>query len=80
MQKALQEAGFTRVYNIKEGMAGCGAGPGWIARGLPVEARAHCWAAAFPPRPPTWASVDAAVFTFPEPPTGTGRPQLSCRT
>jgi len=42
MQKALQEAGFTQIYNIKEGMVGSGAGPGWIARGLPVEACKTC--------------------------------------
>ncbi len=37
MQQALLDAGFTQVYNIREGMAGSGAGPGWIARGLPLE-------------------------------------------
>ncbi len=42
MQKALQEAGFTQVYNIKEGMVGSGAGPGWIARGLPVDPCKTC--------------------------------------
>ena len=42
MQRVLKEAGFTQVYNIKEGMAGSGAGPGWIARGLPVEVCTHC--------------------------------------
>jgi rhodanese-related sulfurtransferase len=42
MQRALQEAGFTRVYNIKEGMVGSAAGPGWIARGLPVEPCRQC--------------------------------------
>lgn len=42
MQRALREAGFTRVYNIREGMAGSSAGPGWIARGLPVEACQRC--------------------------------------
>lgn len=42
MQKALQEAGFTQVYNIKEGMVGSAAGPGWIARGLPVEPCKTC--------------------------------------
>jgi hypothetical protein len=25
------------VYNVKEGMAGSGAGPGWIKHGLPLE-------------------------------------------
>jgi rhodanese-related sulfurtransferase len=42
MQAALREAGFTQVFNIKEGMAGSGAGPGWIARGLPVTPCPHC--------------------------------------
>ncbi len=42
MQRVLTEAGFTQVYNIKEGMAGSGAGPGWIARGLPLEACERC--------------------------------------
>jgi rhodanese-related sulfurtransferase len=42
MQQALAEAGFTRVYNIKEGMVGSSAGPGWIKRGLPVEACPTC--------------------------------------
>ncbi len=37
VQRYLQSQGFTQVYNIKEGMAGSGAGPGWIKRGLPVE-------------------------------------------
>lgn len=42
MQKALAEAGFTQVYNIREGMAGSGAGPGWIARGMPVDPCRNC--------------------------------------
>ena len=42
MQQALREAGFTQVYNIREGMAGSAAGPGWIARGLPVEPCRTC--------------------------------------
>lgn len=37
VQRYLQSVGFTQVYNVKEGMAGSGAGPGWIKRGLPVE-------------------------------------------
>lgn len=37
MQRALREAGFTEVYNVEEGMAGSRGGPGWIARGLPIE-------------------------------------------
>lgn len=42
MQQVLREAGFTQVYNINEGMAGSAAGPGWIARGLPVEPCQRC--------------------------------------
>jgi rhodanese-related sulfurtransferase len=38
VQRYLQSVGFTQVYNIKEGMAGSAAGPGWLKRGLPVEA------------------------------------------
>lgn len=41
-QRMLREAGFTRVYNVKEGMAGSSAGPGWLKRGLPVEACPAC--------------------------------------
>lgn len=37
MQQVLTARGFTQVYNIREGMAGSGAGPGWLKRGLPVE-------------------------------------------
>ncbi len=33
----LAAQGFTNVFNVKEGMAGSGAGPGWLKRGLPVE-------------------------------------------
>lgn len=32
----LQEAGFSRVLDVPEGMLGSGAGPGWLKRGLPV--------------------------------------------
>lgn len=39
-QAWLVDAGFTRVYNIKEGMFGrydeTGVAPGWLERGLPV--------------------------------------------
>ena len=35
-QRSLQNAGFTRVFNVKEGMAGSAAGPGWLKQGLPV--------------------------------------------
>jgi rhodanese-related sulfurtransferase len=37
VQRYLQSVGFTQVYNVKEGMAGSAAGPGWLKRGLPVE-------------------------------------------
>lgn len=42
VQKFLQAQGFTNVYNVKEGMAGSSAGPGWLARKLPVEACSAC--------------------------------------
>ena len=42
VQQVMREAGFTNVYNIKEGMVGSAAGPGWIARGLPVEPCPGC--------------------------------------
>lgn len=42
IQKALLDAGFTRIYNIREGMAGSTAGPGWLRQGLPVESCARC--------------------------------------
>lgn len=41
-QKFLQQQGFTQVFNVKEGMAGSAAGPGWIKRGLPIENCASC--------------------------------------
>lgn len=41
-QKFLQQQGFTQVFNVKEGMAGSAAGPGWLRRGLPVESCATC--------------------------------------
>lgn len=34
---ALREGGFTQVRHVAEGMAGGPNGPGWLARGLPVE-------------------------------------------
>jgi rhodanese-related sulfurtransferase len=42
VQKYLQAQGFTRVYNVREGMAGSSAGPGWIARNLPVDSCTSC--------------------------------------
>ena len=41
-QQFLQAQGFTRVYNVREGMAGSAAGPGWLKRELPVESCAQC--------------------------------------
>ncbi|WP_127474794.1 rhodanese-like domain-containing protein [Sulfurivermis fontis] len=42
VQKFLEAQGFTNIYNVKEGMAGSGAGPGWLRRGLPVEQCTRC--------------------------------------
>jgi rhodanese-related sulfurtransferase len=42
VQKFLRDQGFSQVYNIKEGMAGSAAGPGWLKRGLPVESCGQC--------------------------------------
>jgi rhodanese-related sulfurtransferase len=42
VQKALEAIGFTRIYNVREGMLGSPAGPGWVKRGLPVESCAAC--------------------------------------
>jgi len=39
---ALAEAGYTQVYNIREGMLGSLDGPGWLARGLPTEPCGKC--------------------------------------
>lgn len=41
-RKLLLKNGFSRVYSIAEGMAGSSAGPGWLARGLPVERCKNC--------------------------------------
>lgn len=38
MSRALREAGLTDIVDIPEGMTGSSAGPGWVARGLPVRA------------------------------------------
>lgn len=32
----LRNAGFNKIIDVPEGMSGSGAGPGWVARGLPV--------------------------------------------
>jgi rhodanese-related sulfurtransferase len=42
MQRVLLDGGFTQVYNIREGMLGSGAGPGWVRRALPVEPCTRC--------------------------------------
>lgn len=42
VHKFLKAQGFTQVYNVKEGMAGSSAGPGWLARKLPVETCKAC--------------------------------------
>ena len=39
---ALAEAGYTQVYNIREGMFGSPDGPGWLARGLPTDPCGTC--------------------------------------
>jgi rhodanese-related sulfurtransferase len=35
--KLLSESGFSSVIDVPEGMLGSAAGPGWIARGLPLQ-------------------------------------------
>lgn len=42
VQSYLLSRGFTKVYNIREGMAGSAAGPGWLRRKLPVSACKEC--------------------------------------
>jgi rhodanese-related sulfurtransferase len=42
LQKFLEMQGFTNVANVKEGMVGSSAGPGWMKRGLPVEDCSRC--------------------------------------
>lgn len=42
MQQALLDAGFTDVYNIREGMIGSSAGPGWAKRDLPIRQCTEC--------------------------------------
>ncbi|WP_242601433.1 rhodanese-like domain-containing protein [Pseudaestuariivita atlantica] len=36
MSRRLEQAGFTRIIDVPEGMLGSRAGPGWLKRGLPV--------------------------------------------
>jgi rhodanese-related sulfurtransferase len=42
VQRLLLDNGFSQVFNIREGMVGSSAGPGWIRRGLPVEPCSRC--------------------------------------
>jgi rhodanese-related sulfurtransferase len=37
MSNLLEQAGFTNIIDVPEGMLGSRAGPGWIKRGLPVS-------------------------------------------
>ncbi|SLN25023.1 molybdopterin biosynthesis protein MoeB [Roseovarius albus] len=37
MRTNLTEAGLTNIQDIPEGIGGSASGPGWLARGLPVE-------------------------------------------
>ncbi|WP_299154441.1 rhodanese-like domain-containing protein [uncultured Tateyamaria sp.] len=37
MNTRLKAAGFTDILDVPEGMLGSGAGPGWIARDLPLR-------------------------------------------
>lgn len=37
VQRYLQSVGFSQVYNVKEGMSGSSAGPGWLKRKLPLD-------------------------------------------
>ena len=41
-REMLRKHGFTAVYDISEGMLGSENGPGWLRRGLPVEACRTC--------------------------------------
>lgn len=36
MTNLLTDAGFTNIIDVPEGMMGSSAGPGWLARGLPL--------------------------------------------
>jgi len=38
----LLEAGFTQIIDVPEGLMGSRAGPGWIARGLPLSPCTAC--------------------------------------
>lgn len=36
LSRVLREAGYTNIIDVPEGMLGSYAGPGWLARGLPL--------------------------------------------
>jgi rhodanese-related sulfurtransferase len=36
LSRTLREAGYTNIIDVPEGMLGSYAGPGWLARGLPL--------------------------------------------
>lgn len=38
LARELTNAGFTQIIDVPEGMIGSSAGPGWLAKGLPVIA------------------------------------------
>ena len=40
--RLLESRGFTRVFSVGEGLFGSNLGPGWVARGLPVEPCPAC--------------------------------------
>jgi len=42
VHRFLKAQGYTQVYNVREGMAGSNAGPGWLARKLPLESCSAC--------------------------------------
>ncbi len=44
----LESLGFSRVYNIAEGVAGGPNGPGWLRRGLPTTPCGDCRAPGWP--------------------------------
>ncbi len=37
LTRELREAGYTNIIDVPEGMLGSYAGPGWLARGLPLD-------------------------------------------
>ncbi len=41
-RRFLAAVGFATIFDVSEGMLGSAAGPGWLARGLPVRACYDC--------------------------------------